>query len=123
MIAAMLTLFVAVLTGVVLLSLWLEPLPVDRDRRLTALGIAHGTIAAMGVLTWVVFAITRDDWPGIISLVLLALAVVAGASTLGATARRRRRDSITTAPRAVVVVHGVVAIGAAGLALVAFLGR
>lgn len=119
----MLTLFVAVLSGVVLFGLWLEPFPVDRDRPLTALGIAHGSIAAVGVLTWVVFAITRDDWPGIISLVLLALAVVAGASTLGATARRRRTAAITSAPWPVIVAHGIAAIGAAGLAVVAFLGR
>ena len=130
MIIALLSLFVTVLTGVVVLGLWLE---LDKDRRSgqrVSLGIAHAAIAVAGTILWMVFALGRDNEVGLVSIILLAGAVLVGVATVVATHRRAARPHghacLTDAdavPVPILIVHTVLAAVAFGSAVAVVLSR
>lgn len=130
MVLAMLSVFVTVLSGVVVLALWFEP---DRSRRRgqpVALGFTHATLAGTATVAWMVFAVGRGAVVGAVSLALLAGAAVAGAATVVVSHRRaklRRAGSasgdVIEVPVAVLVIHGLLATAAVASAVAAFVSR
>jgi hypothetical protein len=127
---ALLSLFVTVLTGVVVLGLWFGP---DKDRRSgqrVSLGIAHAAIAVAGTILWMIFALGRDNEVGLVSIILLAGAVLIGVATVVSTHRRAAgphsqagKADADAVPVPILIVHTVLAAVAFGSALAVVLSR
>jgi len=124
MVLAVLSLFVTVFSGVVVLALWFEPDRPRRNGQPVALGFAHGGAAAAATAVWIAFAIGRARWVGAASLALLAAAALAGLATVLTTHRRARsHDAAGPAvgvPVALLLAHGLLAVVAVASAVAAF---
>lgn len=122
MVLSMLTLWVTVLTGVVLLAFWS---PIDDDegqtRPVTA-AVVHISLALFAVGAWTLYVIGRSRVLATASLALLAATLLAGATTIVLTRRRTRLhgdDGHVGAPIPALVIHGALAgLGALAATLV-----
>lgn len=124
MVTPLLASFVTVVTGVIVLAFWSQAGRAQQDRRSTALGILHVSVAATAVALWVVFVIGRSGAIGRVSLALLAAAVVVGVATLvSSRAGERRHHDIDGVPVVVLALHAVLAAGTVAAAGVAFVSR
>ena len=123
--AALLGLFLTVLTGVPVLGLWLQPERSATDRRSTALGIVHVAIALTAVTAWVVFVIVQSTTTAGIAGGLIATTVTLGVTTLvssHAGERRVRDERAEPVPRPALAVHATAAAVTVALCTAALLG-
>lgn len=111
-------------TGVIVLAFWSQPARAQRDRRSTAQGILHATVAVTAVALWIVFVISRADAIGRVSLGLLVTAAAAGVATLASSrAGERSHRDIEAVPIVVLALHALLAAGTIATAAAAFLSR
>jgi hypothetical protein len=124
MVTPLLVSFVTVVTGVIVLAFWSQAARAQQDRRSTALGILHVTVAVTAVALWIVFVIGRADAIGRVSLGLLVTAAVAGVATLvSSRAGERTHRDIEAVPMVVLAVHAVLAAGTVAAVAAAFVSR
>lgn len=126
MILALVAVFTTVLTGTVVLGLWIDPVRTQTDRRSTAFGFIHVTAAVAAVVSWVAFAIVQSGSMAWISSSLLTVTVALGVSTL-TSSRARERPASDGGPEPVatpaLVVHAAAATIAVALCALAIIRR
>ena len=114
----MMLLWIAAVTGVILLAFWEAD---GRSRKARGAAALHVALAACSVVTWTIFGIARFEWLGRLSLGLLAGTIAAGISTV-LISHRQRDPAAERAPIRVIAIHTAASVIATSAAAVAFGG-
>ena len=121
--SALMVLSVSVVSGTIVLALWLDPVRNDLDKRSAMLGVTHAIVASLSVLAWVVFVVVTGRQIALAAVAGLGAAALLGIATLVSSLAGERRHRASSRgpeplPAAALFVHGTAGLAALVLALV-----